>query len=115
MNFVPLHVHSGYSFLASGLTIEKIVSINVNRDFPYVALSDTNGVFGWGELAKLTNNQTIKPLFGVDLIVDNQPLTFFVNNENGYHLISKLSPRLQVSNGLHVSDFVDIENNLSVI
>ncbi|MFA6370329.1 MAG: DNA polymerase III subunit alpha [Bacilli bacterium] len=115
MNFVPLHVHSGYSFLASGLTIEKIVSINVNRDFPYVALSDTNGVFGWGELAKLTNNQTIKPLFGVDLIVDNQPLTFFVNNENGYRLISKLSPRLQVSNGLHVSDFVDIEDNLSVI
>ena len=47
MNYIPLHVHSGYTFLSSCLKIEDIVSICKTRNFSHVGLCDINNMYGY--------------------------------------------------------------------
>ncbi|MGN1295820.1 MAG: PHP domain-containing protein, partial [Bacilli bacterium] len=42
MNYIPLHVYSGYSFLSSALKVEDIIANSIKKNLPYVAISDYN-------------------------------------------------------------------------
>lgn len=46
MPFTPLHVYSGYSFLKSGLTIDKIAKATKDLGYYGCGLSDVNVMHG---------------------------------------------------------------------
>ena len=79
--FAPIHIKSGYSFLQSGLTIDKIVSSLKKNDYYGAALADLNCLYGvhefTDELAKINKPCCI----GMDDMINNPhpQLTFHLH------------------------------------
>ena len=99
-NFVHLRLHSEYS-LANGIVrIPALVDRCEEMGMPSVAITDLTNFYGLVKFFKKTKAQGIKPVFGVDLWVENLdkpaepfPLCLLVQNATGYKnaciLISK--------------------------
>ena len=62
--YVPLSVHSVYSFLNSTLTIDAIVALAKQRGLPAIALADTGNLHGAVEFAQAAKRAGIKPILG---------------------------------------------------
>ena len=56
MNFIPLHLYSGYSFLKSGILFPKLISSLKKNDFNVVGLSDLNVMYGYPSFNKIDSN-----------------------------------------------------------
>ena len=84
MNFVPLHIYSGYSFLRSGLTVKKIVAESYKQGYFGVALTDLNSMTGYPELNNLVKKTPMLSCFGLDVEIDGTLLTLIIESEEGY-------------------------------
>ncbi|MGH1427121.1 MAG: DNA polymerase III subunit alpha [Arenicella sp.] len=99
-NFVHLRLHSEYS-LANGIVrIPALIDRCAEMGMPSVALTDLTNFYGLVKFFKKTKVQGLKPVFGVDLWIENLekpaepfPLCLLVQNAEGYKnacvLISK--------------------------
>ncbi len=84
MNFIPLHVYSGYSILRSGLTIEKIVSSARKFGYEGVGITDYETLSGFPSAYHEFKKYGIKPVFGIDVTIDETLLTLIIQSEEGY-------------------------------
>jgi len=84
MSFVPLRLHSGFSYLASGLTAERIPLIANKLGYRYVGLADKNSLSGYAPFYHACEKTAVKPLFGLDAVVLEGAFSFFALNEEGY-------------------------------
>ena len=84
MDFVPLHVYSGYSFLHSGLSIRKICGLAKKMGYFGVGLSDLETMSGFPELSHLLEKEPLKAFYGLDVVVDETLLSLYLTNEEGY-------------------------------
>ena len=92
--YVPLRVHSHYSFLDSLLSPQDIVDLAVRHELPVIALTDTGNLHGAPEFARAASQAGVKPVFGVELVLDGCPLVLYVENAVGYGNLCKLLSRL---------------------
>src|ERR1017187_6792487 len=83
-HYVPLNVHSYYSFLDSTLSIQAIVALAASRHLPAIAITDTNNIHGAVEFATAAKAAGIKPIIGAELRRGRSPLLLFVQNTKGY-------------------------------
>ena len=84
MQFVPLHVYSGYSFLRSGLSVRKICGLAKKMGYFGVALSDYETMSGYPELTHLLTNQPVQAVYGLDVMIDDTLVSLYLQNEAGY-------------------------------
>lgn len=84
MNFLPLHVYTGFSFLKSGLSMPSYVALAKKAGQRWCAVSDFQTMTGFPELAALCQKAGMTPVFGMDFVVDGQTLSAYVLNELGY-------------------------------
>jgi DNA polymerase-3 subunit alpha len=84
MNFVPLHLYSGYSFLRSGLSVPKIIHLAEKNHYYGVGLSDYETMTGLPEFYHAIKDKTLLPVYGMDVEVEGDLLSLFVNDEQGY-------------------------------
>ncbi|MCF0117574.1 MAG: PHP domain-containing protein, partial [Bacilli bacterium] len=96
MNFTPLHVYSGYSYLKSALKINEYIKKAVTLGYKNLSITDLNNFTVIPEFVKQCKTNNIKPIIGEDLIVEDVLLTFIVLNEQGYRNLLKLSNANQV-------------------
>jgi len=89
-HYVPLWTHSHYSFLDSTLSPAAIVKLAKQYALPAVALTDTGNLHGAVEFALAANAAGIKPIFGAELRVGNNPLLLYVETAGGYHNLCRL-------------------------
>ena len=93
--FAPIHIKSGYSFLQSGLTIDKIVSSLKKNDYYGAALADLNCLYGvhefTDELAKINKPCCI----GMEVSLGEDFISLFVKNEQGYRNLLKINTAIQ--------------------
>jgi DNA-directed DNA polymerase III PolC len=85
VTFVPLQVHSYYSFLNSTLSIKNVVELGERYAWPAIALTDTANVHGAVEFFQLAHQAGIKPILGAELKIAEKPLRLYVENTTGYH------------------------------
>ena len=83
--YVPLNVHSYYSFLDSTLSIENIVQLAREYGLPAVALTDTGNLHGAVAFSVAARQAGIKPILGAAVCVEGQPLRLLVQDQTGYH------------------------------
>jgi DNA polymerase III alpha subunit/nucleotidyltransferase/DNA polymerase involved in DNA repair len=88
--YLPLRVHSHYSFLDSTLAPAAIVELARRHGLPAVALADTGNLHGAVEFVEAAKAAGVKPVLGVELRVDNQPLLLYVESARGYHHLCRL-------------------------
>lgn len=91
MNFIPLHIYTGYTFLRSGLTMDRLFKVAKKRNYKALAITDLNSLYGLAEAEKYGNDSQIKPLYGMDLSFDGLIFTLIAKNEQGYLDLIKLS------------------------
>ena len=94
MNYTPLHVHSGYTFLSSCLKIEDIVSVCKARNFSHVGICDINNMYGYPSLFEECKKNNISPIFGTSLNIKSKEgdfyISLFIKNEIGYKNLCKI-------------------------
>jgi DNA-directed DNA polymerase III PolC len=88
--YVPLRVHSHYSFLDSTLSPQDIVSLAKQYGMSAVALTDTGNLHGAVEFVQAAQEAGIKPILGVELSVGDQPLLLYVESSRGYANLCRL-------------------------
>lgn len=84
MHFIPLHVYSGFSYLQSGLTIEKIAKAVKANGYEYCGLSDNGSLSGIAPFEHKIKGVGAKPVFGMDVNLPIGTLSLYVKNEEGY-------------------------------
>ena len=94
-NFVPLHIVSCYSFLQSGLTIEKIQTSVVKNDYFGMGLCDNGVMFGVPSFVKASEQIKRPYIIGVQVQVEDDFLCLYAVNEDGYHHLMEISTAIQ--------------------
>ena len=94
MNYIPLHVHSGYTFLSSCLKIEDIVSICKKNSFSHVGICDVHNMYAYPSLFSECKKNDINPIFGISLNITSMSgdfyISLFIKNEIGYRNLCRL-------------------------
>ena len=90
MGYIPLSVHSVYSFLNSTLTMDAIVALAKERGLPAIALADIGNLHGAVEFTQAAKRAGIKPILGATVQVEGQPARLYVQNATGYCNLCRL-------------------------
>ena len=90
-NFVPLRIISCYSFLQSGLTMEKIQRSVIKNDYFGLGLCDRNIMFGVPSFVKASEAINKPYIIGVEVSVEDDTLCLYALNEEGYHHLMEIS------------------------
>ena len=114
MNFAPLHIYSGYSYLSSGLTIDKIISSIKKRNYSGVGLCDLSTMSGIPEFISKANKNNFKNIIGLDLYIDDYLISFFVKDEIGYKNLLNLY-NLSFKKALTLEDIIIYQKGLTII
>jgi len=91
--YVPLRVHSHYSFLDSTLSPTAIVELAKRHDMAAVALTDTGNLHGAVEFVQAATQAGVKPILGAEVHVGAHPLLLYVESARGYHNLCRLLSR----------------------
>ena len=92
-SYVPLRVHSHYSFLDSTLSPTAIVELAKQHGLSSVALTDTGNLHGAVEFVEAAKKAGVKPILGAEVRVGDQPLLLYVESARGYHNLCRLLSR----------------------
>lgn len=90
MSFVPLHVYSGFSYLQSGLPIEKIPILAKKLGYNAIGLSDNGTLSGLAPFCHLAKASGLTPIYGMDYETKEGLFSLFVLNEEGYRNLLEL-------------------------
>jgi DNA polymerase III alpha subunit len=114
-----LHAHSNYSLLEGTIPIQELVSFAKREGSPYVALTDTNAMYGLIQFAKICDEQNIKPILGAfinDPNDKNLHVLFLAKNNEGYSHLCKIITTRKLKEKFSLIDlFTESFTNLFVI
>ncbi|HOC54376.1 MAG TPA: DNA polymerase IV [Verrucomicrobiota bacterium] len=88
--YVPLNVHSYYSFLDSTLSINAIVDLARRHALPAIALTDKRNLHGAVEFAAAATAAGIKAIIGAEVEWNGQRLCLYVENQTGYQNLCRI-------------------------
>ena len=91
MIFAPLHIISCYTFLESGLTIERIKESVSKENYFGAAIADKNVMYGVPFFVKAMESINKKALVGVTIEVEGESLSLYALNEAGYRNLCLIS------------------------
>lgn len=89
-SYVPLRMHSHYSFLDSTLSPARMVKLAVDHKINAVALTDTGNLHGAVEFALAATEAGVKPIFGAEVKFNGAPLLLYVESSHGYENLCRL-------------------------
>lgn len=102
--FVPLRIISGYSFLQSGLTMEKISRSVFSNSYLGAGLADFNYLYGVPHFFEEMNKIKKKAIIGISVLINDYSLVLYALNEDGYKNLIKVSAL--VSKGESVENYL---------
>lgn len=91
MPFVPLHVYSGFSYLQSGLPIERIPLLAKKLGYEAIGLCDNGTLSGLAPFSHLAKSVGLSPIYGMDYETKEGLFSLFVLNEEGYRNLLELA------------------------
>lgn len=91
--YVPLRARSCYTFLDSTLSPAAIVNLARQHGMSAIALTDIGNLHGAVEFAQAAKHAGVKPIFGAELEIGEQPLLLYVESARGYHNLNRLLSR----------------------
>ena len=94
-NFVPLRIISCYTFLQSGLTMEKIAASTYKNGYFGLGLADNGVLFGVPEFVKASEKIKKPYIVGLEVRVNDDFICLYAINEEGYHHLIELSTAIQ--------------------
>ena len=108
--YTPLYNKSNYSLLSSLLRIDDIVEYAKSNSLQSIALTDIN-MYGVMEFIKKCESNSIKPIIGLDILLEESNIVIFAKNYDGYKSLIKLST-IQNERKVEISDLEKYNNEL---
>lgn len=90
MAFIPLHIRTSYSFLKSGILLKNLFNVAKKYGYEEIGICDLNVMYSYPEFNSLAKENNIKPIFGLDIEVEDFYLSLILKNENGYRNLCKI-------------------------
>ncbi|MFV0275409.1 MAG: DNA polymerase III subunit alpha [Bacilli bacterium] len=91
MKYVPLQIISDYSLLESLIKIDDLIDFAKNNNIKTLALTDINTINGAIEFYNKCLKNSIKPIIGMNVYIDNYNFLLYAKNYEGYKNLCKLS------------------------
>ena len=88
--FVHLNVHSHYSRGWGLPTLEELCLAAKANGMEYLALTDTNGLYGAVFFIQAAREAGLKPILGCELVHEKTRAVLLVKNEQGYANLSRM-------------------------
>ncbi len=88
--YIPLFNKSNYTMLSSLLKVDDIVSFAKNNNISSISIVDTN-MYSTMEFIKKCENNNIKPIIGLEIILEDFNILLYAKNYEGYKSLIKLS------------------------
>ncbi|GGA81991.1 DNA polymerase III subunit alpha [Ornithinibacillus halotolerans] len=99
MSYTHLQVKTGYSFLNSTITIDKLVNRASQLNFNALAITDENVLYGVIPFYKACLAKGIKPIIGMTVTVIDEDVSehivLLAKSNHGYKQLTKLSTTIQ--------------------
>ena len=111
--YIPLFNKSNYTLLSSLLRIDDIIKFALDNKMTSIALTDTN-MFGTMEFIKKCEKNSIKPIIGLELLLEEFNLVLFAKDYQGYQSLIKLST-IQNERKVTIPDLSNYKNNVIAI
>ena len=108
--YIPLNNKTNYTLLSSLLRVDDLVSYAKNNELDYIGICDTN-MYATLEFINKCNKNNIKPIIGLELILDNYRINIICKNYNGYKSMIKLST-IQNERIINRDDLVNYNDGL---
>jgi len=113
MDYTALQVKTSYSILESLNNISELVSKASNLGYTSLAITDTGNLFGVMEFCSECKKYNIKPIIGIEIVLDNVKLLLYAINELGYRKLISISMKYN-DKTLFIDDLKD-NNDLILV
>lgn len=90
MSYVPLNIKTEYSLLSSLIKVKDLISFAKENNIKALTITDPN-LYGAMEFYHACLKEGIKPMIGLEVLLDEKPLIFYAENKEGYQSLMKLS------------------------
>ncbi len=90
MNYIPFNIKTHYTLLSSMITIENLITYAKNNNVKVLAISDSN-MYGVIEFYNACKKSGIKPIIGLEVNIENNPILLYAKNYNGYKNLIKIN------------------------
>ena len=107
----PLKIVSDYSILNSLITIDKLVVFLKEHNITSCGLVDDN-LNGSIEFIKKCEKNNIKPIIGLDVVLNKLHIFLYAKNYDGFESLLKINTKNQLHT-LNINDLND--NNLKIV
>ncbi|MFO0772690.1 MAG: DNA polymerase III subunit alpha [Nitrospiraceae bacterium] len=84
MSFVHLHTHSSYSPMWGVPTVKTLCQAAQSQGQDYLALTDTNGLYGAIRFLEVAREHGLKPILGAELVSGQHRAVLLAKNVTGY-------------------------------
>ena len=88
--YIPLYNKTYYTLLSSLLKIDDLIEYAKKSNISSISITDTN-MFGTMEFIKKCEKNNIKPVIGLELILDDFKIVLYAKDYIGYKSLIKLS------------------------
>ena len=110
--FVPLKITTDYTLLKSLIKVEDICDYLVKHNITACAIVDEN-LFGVMNFYNTLIKNNIKPIIGLDIILDDKHIYLYAKNYQGYQNLLKINTLIQ--NAINITDLKRHKDNLLCI
>ncbi|MFK8040465.1 MAG: DNA polymerase III subunit alpha [Rickettsiaceae bacterium] len=113
--FIHFRLTSDYSFLESGLTVNKIVDCAIANKMPAICLSDNGNMFGALEFALAANSKNIQPIHGAVLKLKYQSSSSRESSLNDFaEILVVAKDKIGYQNLLKLTSYGFIKNDRKI-
>lgn len=114
MPFIPLHVRSGFSYLGSALTVERLPFLLKKHGYSAGAITDLGNMSGYAPYYHLSAKAGVTPIFGMDIPLPKGLITLFVESESGYRNLLQIALLIS-ENRLSEKDLAIYSTGLTIV
>ncbi len=92
--FTPLRIITGYTFLSSGLTVDKTINHLKKSNYQGAGICDRGVLYGLAEFYHRMKEIDKKPIVGMELVVDSLVCSLYIISEESYRDLCQLTALL---------------------
>lgn len=111
--YTPLYVKTNYSLLSSFLTIDKLIDYAKEHHFSSLAITDFN-MFGTMEFYQKCKKAEIKPIIGLEVLLENDIILLYAKDYKGYQTLIKLAT-IQATRKVEIKDIEEYHDSVVAI